>query len=423
MTTLVLLAHADASVRAMYEQACSRAGLGPVVVRPFVSRHPGMSAAYDALSAELRRGGRILPQLLARYAQGVAHDRVVLAWWSGGYALGRAVLASDEDAQAIDAVVALDGMHGPLPGPALDASLEGFARFARRAARGECVMHVGHSDVRTPGYASTTQTATRLVELVGPPRAGWRVDAYDVERSPTAEHVAALRGWGPDYVAAAVAALPQAPAMAPLAAPVGSRRDLALRALQLAQRELAAGVREATGRNDGAQIARYFTGARRRSPVTGEEQATGWAAGWDWCAAAASWCAYESMRDVAPPHGWRIAVHEMVTDSRESGSWRDAASGYVPQVGDLCVLARAGGDPRRGGLGHIGRVELVDGGEVVTVDGNAGVAWGVARRRLGDPSIVGWVSYDDEPTLVDRVGDLVAAAASRARTWAGLGVA
>lgn len=420
MTTLVLLAHADPSVRPLYERALRALPGSPCIVRPFVSRHPGMSAAYDREAAELRSGGRILPGLLARYAQGVACDRVVLAWWSGGYALARAVLRSDEDAAAIDACVALDGMHGPTLSPALDDALEPFARYARRAADGACVLHVGHSDVRTPTYASTTQCAERLVELVGPPRGGWRVDAFDVARDPVAEHVAALRSWGPEYVASAVAALPvehQRPA------PSVSRRALALEALRLAQAELAAGVREATGRNDGAQIARYFTGARRRSPQTGLEVATGWAPGWEWCAAAASWCVWtQAHAEAVAPHGWRIAVHELVTDARASGAWRPAGSGYSPKPGDLCILRRGGGDPTRGGIGHVGRVESVDGAEVVTVDGNAGTAWGRARRALASPDIVGWVSYDDEGIVPSVVG-LVEAAAGRVREWLAPGVA
>jgi hypothetical protein len=121
------------------------------------------------------------------------------------------------------------------------------------------------------------------------------------------------------------------------------------------------GTRETTGHNDGAQIAKFFSGATRL--INGVEKRTGWASGWEWCAAFYGWCG---------GRGWRIAVHEYVTDAKKSGTWRARDSGYAPKRGDGVVLSRANQDPTRGGLGHICRIETSPdaAGAYVTIGGN-----------------------------------------------------
>jgi hypothetical protein len=72
---------------------------------------------------------------------------------------------------------------------------------------------------------------------------------------------------------------------------------------------------------------------------------------------------------------------------------------YRPRPGDLAVFARAGGDPRRGGPGHVSRVETgVDAeGAYATIGGNEGGpahhGGAVLRtaRNVSDPSLVGWI--------------------------------
>ena len=71
------------------------------------------------------------------------------------------------------------------------------------------------------------------------------------------------------------------------------------------------------------------------------------------------------------PHGWHIAVWEVVESSRAAGTWRDASSGYEPEPGDAVIFGRAGGDPRKPGQeGHIGRLELATPAAVISIDGN-----------------------------------------------------
>lgn len=167
---------------------------------------------------------------------------------------------------------------------------------------------------------------------------------------------------------------------------------LGARALDRARSQL--GVQEATGNNDGAQIAQFFAGATRI--VGGREKPTGWSPGWEWCAAFASWCAFEARQGAElVPHGWRIAVWELVRDARASGAWRDwtAVPAGGPRPGDL-VIFRRNGDPREPGqTGHVARCVFWDGQRLVTIGGNENNA--VTEQdnavRLGD--VVGFIAY------------------------------
>jgi len=173
----------------------------------------------------------------------------------------------------------------------------------------------------------------------------------------------------------------------------GASQGLGARALARARSQL--GVVEATGRNDGEAIRAYFRGATRRG--NGVERPTGWTTGWDWCAAFASWCAYDARQGDEPmPHGWRIAVWELVRDARERGTWRDWSSTAKggPQPGDLVIYRRGGGDPRNvGQLGHVARCVSWDGASLATIGGNEHnrVTQQDNAQRLGD--VVGFISY------------------------------
>ena len=149
------------------------------------------------------------------------------------------------------------------------------------------------------------------------------------------------------------------------------------------------GLHEATGHNDGEQIAQFFTGATRL--INGREVRTGWRSGWDWCAAFYGWCG-------GP--GWRIAVHEYVTDARAAGTWRPQGSGYVPKVGDGMILsrwstmgpARILSDPTvPGNEGHIARVVEIHEDAIVTIGGNEGNAVRLTSRHRDDITIKGYL--------------------------------
>lgn len=419
-TILVLLAHADPteypgakSVRARFEDACK--GLpARVAVRPFVGPGKGMSAKYDRLTAELRaiaKGGPILPLLRRRYAADVQADHVVLAWWSGGYAMGRGL--SDADRDELAAMVALDGLHTGLEADhtASDAGIEWMTEYARRAVDGRCVCWVGHTDVPTPqvgpgAYASTTQTAAELLRLVGPSRSGYRVQAFDLYASPTQEHVAALHGWGPEFLAGAIAQVLEQRAEEPPAdtdptpgglikpPETGPHPQFGDLVLDVALEELLAGVREVPpGSNAGGRISSlYLRNCERDGHPLSLPSG-------DWCAGFATWCVLEATRRVSgpvePPVRRRVAVRECAADGLATGAWRPKASGYVPRPGDLVIMARIPGEsPLRGGRGHVGIFEAPrpDGATFTTIDGNAGVEIARGVRRFDDPNVLGFVA-------------------------------
>lgn len=113
----------------------------------------------------------------------------------------------------------------------------------------------------------------------------------------------------------------------------------------------------------------------------------------------------------AHSHGWRCSVAELVRDARQAGWWHDAGAmgDYVPKVGDLVISARAGGDPRRGGTGHVERITEV--GPVVTIGGNESNRW--IEALLDWTNVVGIIDVD--PAIGRRAVEL-----SRAELAAGV---
>lgn len=152
------------------------------------------------------------------------------------------------------------------------------------------------------------------------------------------------------------------------------------------------GVREATGRNDGAAVAQFFVGCTRR--VNGVERPTGWASGWDWCAAFASWCVHVALGlpvGSVVPVGRRIAVRELVEDARACGRLETSRL-YRPRPGDLYIGARGGGDPLLGGTGHV-RIVAGDRGpaQYVGIGGNEGNGVRESVHRYDDATWRAWV--------------------------------
>lgn len=209
---IFVFAHADPStVRERYT------GLLPAgsALRPFVLPG-GSSAAYEQHARALRAQRRsVAAGLRATYAADrPADEPMVLVTFSAGYGLARELLRDTDP--GIAALVLLDSLHASFEGDGtpLDAQLAPFVAYAKRAQRGEVAFWMGHSDVQTPQtgpgrFASTTQTAAELVRLAGEPSGLFHVEAFNVRGAAHAkeEHMAALREWGPEFVAACVSAL------------------------------------------------------------------------------------------------------------------------------------------------------------------------------------------------------------------------
>jgi hypothetical protein len=152
------------------------------------------------------------------------------------------------------------------------------------------------------------------------------------------------------------------------------------------------GTREASGKNDGAQIKAFFAGCTRR--IAGVERPTGWASGWDWCAAFASWCVHVALGlpvGAVVPVGRRIAVRELVEDARACGRLETSRL-YRPKPGDLYIGARGGGDPLLGGTGHV-RIVAGDRGasHYVGIGGNESNAVSESVRRYDDATWRAWI--------------------------------
>jgi hypothetical protein len=157
-------------------------------------------------------------------------------------------------------------------------------------------------------------------------------------------------------------------------------------ALEVALREL--GVHEEpAGSNTGDRVRQYLAGCVRDLDGDGDLDKLGLTAA-EWCASFVGWCDAQ----VGVPRTWRAAVHELVSDARAAGTLREVHE-HTPRPGDLAIFMRNGSDPRRGGLGHVARVERVDGQQIVCIDGNHGDRVARVVRTMTDPSLVAWVEY------------------------------
>lgn len=130
------------------------------------------------------------------------------------------------------------------------------------------------------------------------------------------------------------------------------------------------GVREATGHNDGAQIAKYRNGLDNNAA---------------WCASFVSWC-YKG-NDV---FGYQAGVSGIQMAAKSKGLYSEKGS-YIPKPGDVMI--------QKNGASHTGIVESVDSdGTIHTIEGNTSNA---VRRRSYKPGskgynqISGWVRMSD----------------------------
>lgn len=95
-------------------------------------------------------------------------QNIALSAWSAGYGAVEQLLGQPIPQSRVGSVVLLDGLHAGFQGSSLNPErMEPFVNFAKRAADGSRFMFVSHSSIRTPGYASTTQTAQYLTWKLG----------------------------------------------------------------------------------------------------------------------------------------------------------------------------------------------------------------------------------------------------------------
>jgi hypothetical protein len=126
--------------------------------------------AFTRLLASITRG------LAAQSGDPRAHIRhLALSSWSAGFGAVRRILSRHPT--GIDAVVLLDSLHSGYeprtPGTAgtvhrvAGAPIASVGDFAARAAAGDVIFYMSHSQIVPPGYASTSEVADYIINEVG----------------------------------------------------------------------------------------------------------------------------------------------------------------------------------------------------------------------------------------------------------------
>lgn len=146
-------------------------------------------------------------------------------------------------------------------------------------------------------------------------------------------------------------------------------------ALELIEAELAKGVHENTGSNDGKEIDKYRNGS---------------ANGQAWCASFVSW-AYGTGQDANAPFGYQASVSAIRAKAIEAGYYSQKGD-YTPQPGDIMIQ-------KNNGASHTGIVTKVDpDGTIHTIEGNTSDKVGARTYPPGSKgwnSISGWVRMED----------------------------
>lgn len=132
------------------------------------SAYEGTFPSRKSWDELLGRADRAVSDAVGRPAHAEA---VVVSSWSAGYRGVDDVLGVAGRDPALRGVILLDSLHASYPNgrSSLEhGQLERFVDAARRAASDKTFFfHVTHSEIRPPGYASTTETASLLLSELG----------------------------------------------------------------------------------------------------------------------------------------------------------------------------------------------------------------------------------------------------------------
>ena len=129
---------------------------------PYEDRFANPDAFRDALE-------RVNDVMARRGLREPKRHRVALTAWSAGYgAVGR-VLDNTANADEVDSVLLMDGIHASfLADGSIDMLKIGpYMRFARRAIAGEKLFVITHSEIKPLDYPGTHATTDSVLQLVG----------------------------------------------------------------------------------------------------------------------------------------------------------------------------------------------------------------------------------------------------------------
>ena len=119
------------------------------------------SSRYAAPFAEKGRFAEWIGE--AERLSGRQFSRIYLSSFSAGYGAVRAILR--DDGARVDGVLLADSLHAGYGSEPAD--LDSLLALATQAARGSLRLVVTHSEVFPGTYASTTETADRLLQQMG----------------------------------------------------------------------------------------------------------------------------------------------------------------------------------------------------------------------------------------------------------------
>jgi len=106
------------------------------------------------------------------YATMPAFRRIILMSFSAGFGGVRELLKQPESVEQIDAIIMADSIYAGFVGEMEDrkvnsSHMEPFLSFAKQAVAGKKQMIISHTQLFTPEYASTKETAAWLIDGLG----------------------------------------------------------------------------------------------------------------------------------------------------------------------------------------------------------------------------------------------------------------
>jgi hypothetical protein len=155
----------------LVEQSLAYAGIGAV----FVPQNYGVGSApyegrFAAPGSLTELLGRVQAAMERRGLAGARLGRVALVAWSAGHGAVRKILEREQEAERVDTVILLDGLHiGRVPGqrrPAVD-EIAPYERFARWATEGRKLFVVTHSEIAPDGFVGAHETTDVLLARLG----------------------------------------------------------------------------------------------------------------------------------------------------------------------------------------------------------------------------------------------------------------
>lgn len=116
--------------------------------------------------------------------------RLALVAWSAGYGAVVRILEHPADAERVDTVILLDGLHTSYREGTHDveeAKIASVERFAELAKKGEKLFVVNHSDIEPVGYLGVHETVDFLLGRIG-------VERHPASGTTTLPHLVSMEG-------------------------------------------------------------------------------------------------------------------------------------------------------------------------------------------------------------------------------------